>query len=611
MFNKRFAGFLLALVCLSAILPALTVLLHTSWAEPARNVQVGLLAGDRESEQGKLILAVYEQLLKEEGFPYQVVTPGDLAGYGGAALKEHFEALVVPECLNSAMPPGVAGLISSYVREYGGQVLIVFDPATETLEGMQRQVPLLADLAGVRYYLPVPGGQDLTYSGCWYFTSAGQGREWGITPGKLDKDNAVSSYSYGKLKFEHSWAVNVDAQVVAFDTGEDFSNPVITVKCYENGGAAVYVNMPLGKYKIRSDDLTPRSVLRTFLIRYAKIPRLVNSPGGKGGLVFNLHICSGAYFRALMVMMMQGLFQKDLPFSIHITAGPDTYKLGDGAGFFAESKYRGRPVLEVLQNYGEIGSHGGWIHNFFAYNLQYLPLREADRLINWNFNALEAVTGRKVREYSDPGGNHPFWINSFLEESGVNSYYSAGDSGAGPTRSYIDGKYTGPKMWAFPVSPYGKYASLEEMERGHVPPGEVKQWMEDLVDFSAEEKTIRMIYSHPSDNHYCLDAIRAFEEKALSEQKKGRVTVAPMSWFADFLSRSEKTRWQIKKQGGNYVIYLENPEGLEDITMAVYMREGQDYVVRGDDIKCVMEDGWLYLTVTSNCQKKHIEVHQV
>jgi len=609
MFNKRFTGFVLALVCLSAILTALVILLHTSWAEPARAVQVALLAGDRESEQGKLILSVYEQLLKEEGFPYQVITPGNLMRYDGAGLKEHFEALVVPENLNSTMPPEIAEVINSYVREHGGQALLVFDPATENLEGMQRQVPLLADLAGIRYYLPAPGGQSLTYSGYWYFTSADQGREWGITPGKLDKDNAVSSYSYGKLKFEHSRAVNIDAQVIAFDKGEDFNNPVITEKCYENGGTAVYINMPLGKYKIRSDDLTPRSVLRTFLIRYAKIPRLVNSPGGKGGLVFNLHICSGAYFRALMVMMMQGVFQKELPFSIHITAGPDTYKLGDGAGFFAENKYKGRPVLEVLQNYGEIGSHGGWVHNFFAYNLQYLPLKEAARLLNWNFNALEAVTGKDVREYSDPGGNHPFWINSCLEGLGVVAYYSAGDSGTCPTRSYIDGKYTGSKMWAFPISPYLKYASFEEMERGHVPAEEVKQWLEDLVDFSAEEKTIRMIYSHPSDTRYCLNAIRAFEEKAMSEQKEGRVTVAPMSWFADFLSRSEQTRWQIKKQGGNYIIDLENPEGLEDITIAVYVGEGRDYSVQGGNIKSVIENGWLYLTVTSNCQKKHLEVY--
>ncbi|OPY58412.1 MAG: hypothetical protein A4E55_00904 [Pelotomaculum sp. PtaU1.Bin035] len=612
MVKKNFIRFVLVLLCFFVIPPALTVLIHSSSAEPIRTVRVGLLAGDCQTEQGKLLLAAYEQLLNEEGFPYQIVSPGELLEYGSAGIKENFEGLVIPEFINSTMPPEVAEVIKAYVREYGGLALLVFDPATLTSGGVQRQAPLLDDLAGVRYYLPVPEGQKPTYSGYWYFTSSGKGREWGIPPGKLDEENAVNSYSYGKIKFEHSRAVNVDAQVDAFDRDGDSNIPVITKKYYESGGLAVYVNIPLGKYKLSSDDLTARSVLRTYLINDVKIPRLVNSPGGKGGIVFNLHICSGAYFRALMVMMMQGLFQKDLPFSIHITAGPDTYKLGDGAGFSAENKFKGRPILEVLKNYGEIGSHGGWIHNFFAYNLEYLPQQKAAKLIDWNFSALEAVTGKKIREYSDPGGNHPFWVNSELEKLGVNAYYYAGDSGACPTHPRLDGNNTSPKIWAFPISPYQKFASLEEMERGRVPSEKVKQWLEDLIDYSAEERTIRMVYTHPSETRFCLEAIRAFEQKALSEQKNDRITVAPMSWFADFLNRYSLTRWQVEKQNGrDYIIDLENPESLKDITIAVYVGEEHKHVVWGGNIKSAEEGGWLYLTITSNLKVAHLEIRQV
>lgn len=611
MSNKKITGLGLVVLCFFIILAFLTVLLHFSWAEPTKAVQVGLLAGNGRSEQEKLILAAYEQVLREEGFPYRLVSPGDLAGYGPAVVKENFEALVVPEYLNSTMSPETAEIISSYVREQGGYVLLSLDPATKTPEGAMRQAPLLAELAGVRYYLPVSEGQKPTYFGYWYFPSAAKGREWGITPGKLDKDNAVSSYSYGKLKFEHSRAVNVDAQVEAFDRAEGGEVPVITEKRYDSGGTAVYANIPLGRYKLRSDDLTLRSVLRTFLIRHAKVPRLVNSPGGRGGMVFNLHICSGAYFRPLTVMMMQGLFQNDLPFSIHITAGPDTYKLGDGMGFFAESKLRGRPVLELLQNYGEIGSHGGWIHNFFAYNLQYLPREKVFELLDWNSWSLEAVTGKKVVEYSAPGGNHPFWVNRHLEDMGVKAYYYAGDTGSSPTHPRLDEKYAGQTMWAFPITPYREFASLEEMERGHVPPEEVRRWMEDLIEFSAGERVIRMIYTHPSDTRFGLDAIRAFEEKALSEQKRDRITVAPMSRFADFLNRYSKTNWQIKREGRNYAVDLENPEGLKDITVAVYVGEDNKSIVTGGDVKTSQEDGWLYLTVTSDHRKKHLEVHQM
>jgi len=147
------------------------------------------------------------------------------------------------------------------------------------------------------------------------------------------------------------------------------------------------------------------------------------------------------------------------------------------------------------------------------------------------------------------------------------------------------------------------------MERGHLPLKEVKQWEENVIDFSASERSIRMIYTHPTDTPFGLDAIRAFEQKALSEQSKGRITVAPMSHFADFLNRYAKTSWQIKKQKGHgYSIDLKNPEGLKDITVAVYVGDEQNYSVSEGAVKTVREDGWLYLTVTSNQQKKHIEV---
>ncbi|HOV80051.1 MAG TPA: hypothetical protein PK728_08050 [Bacillota bacterium] len=609
--NDRLKRFVLAVSGLFTVLLTMTLILHFSWAEPDKNVQVGILAGEPGNEQYKLVLAAYEQVLNEEGFPCKVLTANDIQVYGAAGIKDRFEALIVPEHMNSAMSAENAGIISSYVRDYGGFVLLAFDPATKAGDGSFRQTPLLAELAGVRYGLPLSEGRDHAYKGYWYFDSPEKSREWGITPGKLSGDNAVSAYSYGKLKFEHTRTENVDAAVVAFDQTEWGLVPVITEKRYGSGGAAVYVNMPLGRYKLRSDDLTPRSVVRTFLIQKAKVPRLVNSPGGAGGVVFNMHVCSGAYTRALMVMMMQGLFKKELPFSIHITAGPDTYKLGDGMGFFAESKVRGRPLLEMLQEFGEIGSHGGWAHNFFAYNMKYLPEKKVFELLDLNSEALEAVTGRKVVEYSSPAGEHPFWMNRHLEEMGVKAYYYAGDSGSSPTRPRLEKEYAGDKMWAFPITPYREFAALEEMERGKVPLEHVRQWYEELIDFAARERSIRMVYSHPIDTRFGLEAYRAFEEKALSEQEKDRLRIAPMSEFADFLDRRSKTAFQIKRQGTDeYTIDLENPEGLKDITVAVYVGGEGEHVVLGGNVKTVQEDGWLYISVSSNLQKKHIKVRR-
>lgn len=581
---------------------------YFSWAGQSGAVSVAVLAADSVPEQAKLILTAYEQVLNEEGFPYRVISAEDLNRYGSYGLKENFDALIIPEYLNSKISPESVNIISDYAKINGGQVLLSFDPATGQPDMGLRPKSLLSELAGLDFYLAKGDGSKPNYAGFWSFPSADAGRLWGITPGKLDRDNDVCSYSFGKLKFEHARAVNISAHVIASDRSSGENIPVITEKNYPGGGTVVYINIPPGKYKLLTDDLTLRSVLRCFLINYAKAPRLLNSPGGKGGMVFNLHICSGAYTRALLVMLMQGIFQHDLPFSIHITAGPDTYKFGDNMGFFAESNYRGRPLLEVLQNYGEIGSHGGWAHNFFAYNMHYLTRDSALQLINWNSDALEEVTGRKVVEYSAPGGNHPFWINPGLEERGVKAYYFAGEAGSSPTHPRMNDKFYGNSMWAFPISPFREFASLEEMERGGVKDEEVQQWMNDLVDFTTKEKVIRMIYTHPSDTRFCLGAIKAFEDKAREEQEKGRLTVAPMSKFADFLNRRAKTLCVIHKQAGyNYSIDLENPDSLEDITVAVYVGE-ENHVVQGGNVDTLFEDGWLYLTVTSSQTKKHIDV---
>lgn len=579
-----------------------------SRAEPGGVVRAALLAGDRQSGQ-ELTVAAYEQVLAEEGFPYQVVSSAEIEAWGAAALKKQYEAIVVPEVVNAALSPEAAGVIASYVREQGGHALLAMDPASRLPGGELRPEPLLSELAGVLYCMPRPEGGEQNYSGYWYFASAEEGREWGITPGKLDRENAVSSYSYGRLSYEHSRAQNIDARVAAFDRTGDGQIPVLTVKQHDSGGSVVYANLPLGDLKLRSDDLALRSVLRTFLSRYAKIPRLVNSPGGGGGVVFNLHICSGAYYRSLAAMLMQGLFQEELPFSIHVTAGPDTYKLGDGLGFHAESRLSGRPVLETLKNYGEIGSHGGWTHNFFAYNLHYLPQHGAFELLDWNAMALEAATGRKVVEYSAPGGNHPFWVNRRLEKMGIKAYYYAGDTGSSPTHPRLGEDFAGREMWAFPITPLREYASLEEMERGKVPPHEAQRWMEDLVEFAAEERAIRMVYTHPTDTRFGTGAIKAFEEKALAEQEKGRLTVAPMSHFADFLNRHARTDWQVKKrEGGGYSVDLKNPDGLKDLTVAVYVGESGEYTVAGGDVGTMREKGWLYLTITSQDREKHLEV---
>ncbi|MHB1043570.1 MAG: hypothetical protein ACYC0Q_12150, partial [Eubacteriales bacterium] len=239
---------------------------HFSWAGQSGAVSVAVLAADSVPEQAKLILTAYEQVLNEEGFSYRVISAEDLNRNGSYGLKENFDALIVPEYLNSKISPETANIISDYAKINSGQVLLSFDPATGLPDMGLRPKSLLSELAGLDFYLSKGDGSKPNYAGFWSFPSADAGRLWGITPGKLDRDNDVCSYSFGKLKFEHARAVNISAHVIASDRSSGENIPVITEKNYPGGGTVVYINIPPGKYKLLTDDLTLRSVLRSFLI---------------------------------------------------------------------------------------------------------------------------------------------------------------------------------------------------------------------------------------------------------------------------------------------------------------------------------------------------------
>ncbi|MDN5326480.1 MAG: hypothetical protein PWP41_1176 [Moorella sp. (in: firmicutes)] len=145
----------------------LLVALGPGRLQPVRSyhqIRVGLLvAGDENSPD---ILAAYQAVLKEEGFPAARVSPGDLNLPPGE-LVARYPALILPEGLNQALPPEVPRLLNNYVLA-GGKVLLVYDPGIRAAGGGSLAEPVLAGLAGVNYGLPDPGGES--YSGYWQFS---------------------------------------------------------------------------------------------------------------------------------------------------------------------------------------------------------------------------------------------------------------------------------------------------------------------------------------------------------------------------------------------------------------------------------------------------------
>lgn len=562
--------------------------------------QVGLIAGEAYSmgEEGEKIIRAYEQVLREEGFPFRRVTWAELASLPPFKRNLQYQALILPEKVNAILPPGAKEILRQFV-EAGGKILLVFDPGSRSPEGNILEVPLLADMAGVVYSPPY-------YEGYWLFPSPEIAWEWGITPGKLDKENAVAGYGYGRLKFTHARTRLLDADEVAFDFPPEGRVAVLTQKFYPFGGAVFFANLKLGFHKLMSDDLTLRSVLRAFLIRAAHLSRLVNTPSGKGGIVLNFHLDSNAHLRPLRAMLHREIFRPELAYSIHITAGPDTYQPGDGLGFDAASPFKGRPWVKMLASYGTIGAHGGWIHNYFAANLEKMPREEAFRYLELNFSTLEEITGEKVVEYSAPAGNHPPFVTEWLERRGALAYYSAGDTGSSPTRSFLRGEPVSGKLWAFPVTPFREYAALEELIAAKVPLEETKKWLEDLLDFIEREHVIRLIYTHANRDEYALEALAYFARRASRGQESGKLLVWPMSRFAQFLNRYENTKFSFRRGPDGWIIDLENPQGLNELTVAVYMEDPSFYRVIGRGITTRIEDNWMYITVIENTTKSRI-----
>ncbi|MGB9663127.1 MAG: hypothetical protein ACPL5F_14130 [Moorellaceae bacterium] len=590
----------------------LNILLHfgpLGKTEQLSPQQVGLVAGESKNtnidDQGQKILRAYETVLQEEGFLFNRISLEELAPLSPAQRVRQYQALIMPESINAVLSSSTREILRSYV-EAGGKILLVFDPGTRGSDGNFLPEPLLSELAGVLYYIPWGTGEGAYYDGYWRFPSPEIAREWGITPGKLDKDNMLCSYGYGRLKFTHARTRLLDADEIAFDLPPEGRVAVLTEKFYASGGAVVFANLKLGFHKLMSDDLTLRSVLRTFLLRIAHLPRLVNTPEGKGGMVLNFHLDSNAHLRPLRAMLQWGIFRPDLAYSIHITAGPDTYRPGDGLGFHAASPSKGRPWVDMLEKYGAIGSHGGWIHNYFAENVRKMPREEVFRYLKLNFDTLEEITGKKVVEYSAPAGNHPAFVNEWLEQRGVVAYYSPGDTGSSPTRSFMNGEPVSGRLWSFPITPFREYAALEELMAAGVPLAETQRWLRELMDFVEQEHVIRLIYTHANNTDYALKALAYFAQRASSDQEEGKLLVWPMSRFAEFLNRHQRTTFTVYRDSQGWRINLKNKEGLKDLTVALYMEDPQNYRVVGQNISERLENGWLYITVTQEDEESQI-----
>jgi len=483
-----------------------------------------------------------------------------------------------PACAGVILPDQVhqraSDLFIADIRRFvnsGGRLMLVYDAGTLSPEGKYaRGWSRLSDLAGTDYAL-YDRLQDKTIQWGPVAADINIAREFDIPPGKYypiqtganqDIEIQIKRYKFGDLKYP------------SFVTDQNYSGQVLFhsaagVAAGEHSfgqGSVLFVNLPLGYLKANTDGLPLHAFLHYFGQHVLSLPYLMSVPDGVGGLVLNWHVDSNAAIKPLEQMRSWSLLQQGR-FSIHITAGPDSTKAGDHDGFDVPHNAISQQLIrEHVARGDEIGSHGGWMHDFFAFHVDKDDPKTLVNYLVWNKTALEAVTGKPVVEYSAPDGNQPQWVTQWLDTHGFLAYYYTGDTGMAPTQGYRDGVREGQNVWAFPIVHLNTDAAFEEMARHGYSSPEVQTWLESLAEFTADHHTARLVYFHPPGIMGYHPVVDHWMQQTSTLRTAGRFRWYTMTEVAKFLTSRKQVEWKSSSHDGLITISATHPQDLEHET---------------------------------------------
>jgi hypothetical protein len=310
--------------------------------------------------------------------------------------------------------------------------------------------------------------------------------------------------------------------------------------------------------------------------------------------VLNWHVDSNAAIKSLQELESWTIVQQG-PYSIDITAGPDTYDIGDGKGFNVLHNPVSQGLIRTHSLRGdEIGSHGGWIHNYFAAHVETDKPKVMEKFLEWNKSALESVTGKRVVEYSAPNGDQPPWVTHWLNDHGFIAYYFTGDTGMAPTRDYRGGQRTGENIWAFPIAQFDRAASFEELSAEDVSFSVIEQWLDSMTEFAVRHRQVRLIYFHPPGILAYRLEVHNWMELTAQLKSQGRFRWYTMTQIANFLNSRQKVRWKITERDG-----LASLEATDRKTLAHQAwrfpadKFDEPAIARGSATVRREDDGWI------------------
>jgi hypothetical protein len=589
---------------------------HHEGAVPATGADTLLLLIPDSVDSSMPAVREWQDAASEEGLHLQPIHDSEFLD---PLSNIHAAGVILPDQLHRSANDVLIGELHRYVRE-GGNLMVVYDACTWDLNG--RFPPgdsRLSDLVGVRY-AQYDELRTTTMGPAQVTGTSAAMAELAIPPGSFapidttgklarwrpiaerdaaDERVAFATYLYGAVDYP------------VFRTSGNFDGTILLKSKsglaagyrQEELGHVLFVNLPLGYLAARTDGLLLHSFLHFFGVHMMGLPYLASVPDGVGGLVFNWHIDAASSLKPLKLLADEGVFDRG-KFSVHFTAGPDVDDFGDHKGLDVEHNAEAQKWIHYLVARGQvIGSHGGWIHNFFGYHISDSNESEFEKYLALNKEALEHVSGAHITEYSAPVGNHPAWVTHWLEHNGFVAYYFTGDAGLGPTRVYREGQRDGPDIWGFPILHMGKEASLEEMGFDDVPIGAVRDWLLAVTDFTVRQHTARLVYTHPYGAERFFGTLRTWLDNASDLQKEGRFRWYTMTELAGFLSQRDSVRWTLLRTAPEKVtLRATHPKTLAHETWVFPQDYYQDARVIEGQATIRFQDGKIFIAAEDGRQ---------
>ncbi|AIO67395.1 polysaccharide deacetylase family protein [Burkholderia oklahomensis] len=404
----------------------------------------------------------------------------------------------------------------------------------------------------------------------------------------------ISGYVYGFLTYP-SFVTQGAYSGTALLTSPNFGL-VAGYNPYGSGGV-LFVNMPLSYLEGQTDGMPLHGFLHYFTTNVLSMPHLSLEPKAQAGMVLNWHFCAEEMIQPALYLKSLGIWNNG-PFSIVVTAGPDDAAIGDGLGINLANNTQARQLMQYLLGLGHnIGSHGGWDHDYWGANASETDQSTFQQYLVLNHQAVQSVTGKPDVEWAAPEGNTPTWAVNWLESNGYSGYYFTGHTGMAQTRAYRNAALLNPGIWAFPVMPFGKYATFEEFQEFGVSTTDITNWYESLMDFVVANRTTRLIYMHPLGASWYPDILATIFSYANALIASGQYKWYTMDQLTQFDRRRLLVTWTATDTGSGWSFSASQPTSLQDVTWLLPKNAYQLPVVTGGSATVVITDptNWLVI----------------